>query len=511
MMGKSNFKDVLKQISNMAGKASKMGADAVKSAGWKESETPASNQDGGDGGQSGSSQQGQGEGQQRYGSTQLRTFNPTTSYDSYVINEVKPKPATPEPPDDEEDAEDKEPAPTTTGFRNFNPLSSSYVNIAGSKEALEGGPISQVSNNDLDNLTWSDDHGRDMTLDTLYNDPYTEDGDELYQDEETSDLGYSDNRQMYVLDRAISNMARNGELEDYFGYNGYHDFDGMTYADFFMTGLENSPFAYDEDGNFRVQEYVLSDGTVVRDLDPEARQAHHDMLWDIVSDESNAYYLGAEIGERPDGSYGWYGGMYYPPTPEGKAQFEEDYRETFGPTADGIVGRVASGDQEYIAQVMADDEMGSYIAGVLGQTIEDEDMGSYRLLDTIDVTGTGTTLGDLLPEDATDEQAAQLALAWMMDSVADYAQTEGGEDASVLDYIGDQDWRNYMNMTYGVDLTRDKRDGDLQQNPNEYNDEFDYDYLTSAMSDGGSVLDTDERFFMNALAQTPDYAYVYIQ
>ena len=511
MMGRSNFQDVLKQISNMAGKASKMGADAAKSAGLKESETPASNQDDGTGSQSGSSQHSQGESQQRYDSIQLRTFNPATSYGSYVINEVKPKTAIPETPDDEEDAEDEGPTLVATMSRNFNPLSDSYVNIAGSREALEGGPVSPVSNNDQDNLTWSDDHGRNMTLDALYNDPYTEDGDALYQEEETSNLGTDDTRYMYGLDSAIEVMNKNSELSKYFDYNGYHDFDGMTYADFFMTGLENSPFAYDEEGNLRVQEYVLDDGTVVIDLDPEARQAHHDMLRDIVTDPANAIWLGAELVRQPDGTYEYEGGYYYGDSPEALEQFEEDYRETFGPTADGIIGRVASGDQAYIAQVMADDEMGSYIAGVLGQTIEDEDMGSYRLLDTIDVTGSGTTLGDLLPDDATDEQAAQLALAWMMNSVADYAQTEGGEDASVLDYIGGQDWRNYMNMAYGVDLTRDKRDGDLQQNPDEYNDEFDYDYLTSAMSDGGSVLDTDERFFMNALAQTPDYAYVYIQ
>lgn len=341
-------------------------------------------------------------------------------------------------------------------------------------------------------------------LDYLYNGSSGDDSENNYFD--TSEDAYQNINSM--RDEQLNILTNQAVENGVFGYNGYTGTDGMQYYDTSFTTLENNPWAYDENADeiadsSNVQVYTLADGSQILDLSPQADRARYEFMKSIYTNPENATMLGAHLISDENGTR-YEGGYYFPPTEEGLAAFDIAYQNTFGHDAMTLDQLLANNDMNRLSQMMSDDDMIYYLAGQLGTTQGSED-NQYRPMDNLDITGGGTTLGSLVGSDATDADATQMAAAYLVNNLVDYANDN---DSNVMDYMGFGDWSNLMSNVYDVDLTRDIDGDSVHKNESEYNDsDVDFDYLEDVYSNGGTLTDEEGIWRNNALSQTPQYAY----
>lgn len=384
------------------------------------------------------------------------------------------------------------------------PQQAGYRALSGAADAARDARESDISDGFRYTQMSSDGGGDYGTIDSLLGENGSDSEENYY---ETDSRPYQNvqsmrDEQLNILtDQAIENGL--------FDYNEYTGTDGMQYYDTAYTTLESNPFAYDPDAediadSSNVQIYTLADGSQVMDLSVEADRERYEFMKSLFTNPANATMLGAHLVSDENGTR-YEGGYYFPPTEEGLAAFDIAYQNTFGHDAMTLDQLLANRDMDRLSQMMADDDTVYYLAGQLATTQGTGD-SSYRPMDNLDITGGGTTLGSLVGSDATDDEAAQMAAAYLANELVDYAEDN---ESNVMDYMSFGDWSNLMNNAYGVDLTRNVSQDSTHRNESEYDDtDVDFDYLEDVYSSGGSLTGEDGIWLNNALSQTPQYAYV---
>lgn len=383
------------------------------------------------------------------------------------------------------------------------PQQAGYRVLSGVADAASDATESSASDDTQYAQMSSDGGGEYGTIDTLLGENGS-DSEESYYD--TGSRPFQNVQSM--RDEQLNILTEQAIENGLFDYNDYTGTDGMQYYDTSYTTLESNPFAYDPDAediadSSNVQVYTLSDGSQIMDLSPEADRERYEFMKSIFTNPENATMLGAHLVRDENGTR-YEGGYYFPPTEEGLAAFDIAYQNTFGHEAATLDQLLANRDMERLSQMMADDDTVYYLAGQLAAT-HGTDESSYRPMDNLDITAGGTTLGSLVGSDATDDEAAQMAAAYLANELVDYAEEN---DSNVMDYMGFGDWSNLMSNAYGVDLTRDVNQEGAHRNESEYDDtDVDFDYLDDVYSNGGSLTGEDGIWLNNALSQTPQYAY----
>ena len=330
-------------------------------------------------------------------------------------------------------------------------------------------------------------------------------GEELYR-EDGSTYDGSDYQLFDRLDNRVRRDIESGALD--FG----DDFatDGVLWTDLFMTTADNPNNGWARRYGTRV--VVGSDGRPYVVLSEEGDAARRAYLQTVLTDPGMAGILGSQANfDNYDAATG--GGVYFPTMgnyfaddEEGIQAFNDWYDSVYG--IDGATfSDIAYDPDQYATSLITDDDLAMLAAQTLGSTITDEEGNSYRGIDYLELTDGGTMLGDLLGEDATDDEATQLALAYMLNEASQDIAEEGGQMAD--DYHG-VDITNLTNYAFGTDLERGTGD-DIHANSGEYTEDLDYDDYENLYEEGGSLLDPETSpFFSNLMAVNSSYGYSYI-
>jgi len=333
---------------------------------------------------------------------------------------------------------------------------------------------------------------------------YVEDaqGNELYKSDGSKYDG-NDNQIMDRLDNRLRRDIESGNLD--FG----DDFatDGLTWTDTFFTTV-------DDPNNPWVQRYgtrivVDEDGNRWRVLSEEGDAARRAYAQSVLTDPEMAGILGSQANfdnydaATGEGVYFPTMGNYYTDDEAGLQAFNDWYDSIYGVEGDTFSDMLYDPD-EYASSLLTDDDLAFLAANTLGTTLTDADGNSYRGIDYIDITGSGTYLGDMLGDDATDEEAAQLALAYMLNETSDDI---AASDRQMADEYSGKDMENIVNAAYDAGFTRET-DDNVQANRGEYTDDLDFSDYEDLYEEGGSLVDPETSpWFANLMAVNPAYGY----
>lgn len=344
-------------------------------------------------------------------------------------------------------------------------------------------------------------------IDYMNSGGYVEDsqGNELYK----ADGSTYDGSDYQIMDRLNNRVRRDIEGGDLVFDDGYAT-DGLTWTDLFFTTVDDPNNLWAQ--QYGTREVVDQDGNRWRVLSEEGDAARRAYMQSVLTDPEMAGILGSEANfdnydaATGEGVYFPTMGNYYTDDEAGIQAFNDWYDSVYGVGGDTFTSMLYD-PGEYASSLMYDDDLAFLAANTLGTTITDGDGNSYRGIDYIDLTGSGTYLGDLLGDDATDEEAAQLAMAYMLNEAS---QDLAENDQQMSDVYSGKDIANIVNAAYGTGFTRETGDG-THANRGEYTDDLSFSDYEDLYEDGGSLVDPETSpWFSNLMAVNSAYGYDYL-